>query len=289
MRFVVYDDWRVGVLRTDGVHEISGLLPEPWRGTRHAMNWVVEHFDRIRPEVERRVDEADPVSPSSIRLRPPVPVPLQLLAAPRNNAAHIREMRATGAASPALPQTPREVGFFLKAPGSIVGPSDAIELPLLPGRRFDHEAELALVIGREARAVTRGQALDYVFGYTCLLDITLRAGEGRREERPMRKSYATFTPIGPTLVTADEVPDPADLTLRLWVNGDLRQDARVRDLIVGVPELIEIASHVLPLQPGDLYTTGSPAGVGPLAAGDTVVVELDRVGRMSLPVRLRDW
>jgi len=289
VKFVVYDGWQVGALLRGGVHDISRLIPEPWRGTRYAMNWLVERFERMRPEVERCIGQVDPIQLSSLRLRPPVPVPMQLLAAPANNAAHNREMHRISGPQPPGPQTPRDVGFFLKAPGSIIGPSDAIELPSLPGRRFDHEAELALVIGREARGVARARALDHVFGYTCLIDVTLRAGEGRREERPMRKSYATFTPVGPTLVTADEVPDPAELTVRLWVNGDLRQNAGIRELIVDVPELIEIASHVLPLQPGDLYTTGSPAGVGPLVPGDTVVVEMDRVGRMSLPVRLRDW
>jgi 2-keto-4-pentenoate hydratase/2-oxohepta-3-ene-1,7-dioic acid hydratase in catechol pathway len=288
VKFVVYNEWQVGVLRDEAVCDVSRLIPEPWRGTIYAMNWLVKHFDGIRADVGRCAGEAAPVGLSSVRLRPPVPVPMQLLAAPANNAAHFEEMRAISGTQTRL-KSPRESGFFLKAPGSIVGPSDAIELPPLPGRRFDHEGELALVIGKEARAVPRGRALEYVFGYTCLIDVTLRAGGGRDEERPMRKSYATFTPVGPALVTADEVPDPADLGVRLWVNGDLRQNASMRDLIVGVPELIEIASHVLPLQPGDLYTTGSPSGVGPLAPGDTVVVELDRVGRMSLPVRLREW
>ncbi len=289
MKFVVYNDWQVGVQRDAGIHDISRLIAEPWRGTCYAMNWLVAHFDGVRRDVERCAGETSPVSLAAVRLRPPVPVPLQLLAAPANNAAHSREMRAISGTPAGPPRTPREVGFFLKAPGSIVGPSDAIELPPLPGRRFDHEAELAFVIGREARAVPRERALEHVFGYTCLIDVTLRAGGGRDEERPMRKSYATFTPVGPALVTADEVPDPSDLGVRLWVNGDLRQDAGVADLIVGVPELIELASQVLPLQPGDLYTTGSPSGVGPLAPGDTLVVELDRVGRMTLPVRQREW
>ncbi len=289
MRLVVYNDWRIGVQTDAGIHDISRLIAAPWGGTPYAMNWLVTHFDGIRRDVDRCAGEAAPVSLSAVRLRPPVPVPMQLLAAPANNAAHSKEMRGISG-SPAGPlRTPREVGFFLKAPGSMIGPADAIELPPLPGRRFDHEAELALVIGREARAVSRERALEHVFGYTCLIDVTLRAGGGRDEERPMRKSYATFTPVGPALVTADEVPNPSELGVRLWVNGDLRQNARVAELIVGVPELIEIASHVLPLQPGDLYTTGSPSGVGPLAPGDTLVVELDRVGRMTLPVRQREW
>jgi 2-keto-4-pentenoate hydratase/2-oxohepta-3-ene-1,7-dioic acid hydratase in catechol pathway len=290
MRFVSFDDWRVGVLRDDGIHEVSRVVAEPWRGRRRAMNWLVRHFDEVRHEVERVADGTAPVAVDSVRLRPPVPMPTQLMAAPSNNAAHAQEMKAVvGRDRPRELQSPREVGFFLKAPGSLIGPADTIELPPLPGRRFDHESELAVVIGREARGVRRGEALDYVFGYTCLIDVTLRAGAGRNEERPQRKSYATFSPVGPTVVTADESPDPSKVTVRLWVGGQLRQDARISDLIVPVPELLELASHVLPLQPGDLYTTGSPAGVGPIEPGDTLEVDMDVVGRMSLPVRARAW
>jgi 2-keto-4-pentenoate hydratase/2-oxohepta-3-ene-1,7-dioic acid hydratase in catechol pathway len=288
MRFVVYDEWRVGILADDGVHDVSGLIQEPWRGTPRAMNWLVERFQEVRGALERMALEVPPVTLDGLRLRPPVPVPLHLMAAPSNNAAHVAEMRQRGHGS-TLVATPREVGFFLEAPGSICGPGDPIELPAMPGRRFEHECELALVMGREARAVPAEAALDHVFGYTCLIDVTLRSGGGRQEERSMRKSFASFTPVGPTLVTADELPDPGSVGLRLWVNGDLRQDANTRDLIVGVPELIAIASRVLPLQPGDLYTTGSPAGVGPLEPGDVLESEMDVVGRMRLPVRARDW
>lgn len=281
MKFVVFDEWRVGLLDGEGIREVSRVIPEPWRGSRRAMNWVVENFDGMRPELERLAAEGDPIPPAGVRLRPPVPVPMQLLAAPANNAAHAREMTPAGGQVHA---SPREVGFFLKAPGSITGPNDTIVLPPLNGRRFDHEAELAFVIGRPTRHVSRTHALDCVFGYTCLIDVTLRAGGGHNEERPMRKSYATFSPVGPALVTADEMPSPDAIRCKLWVNGDLRQDATTADLIVGVAELLEQASHVLTLEPGDLYTTGSPAGVGPIVAGDLVEVEMDQVGRMRLPV-----
>ncbi len=288
MRLVVYDDWRVGVLEPDGIHEVDSLIPGPWRRTPRAMNWLVEHFDGTRGRIERRAREVAPIGPDGVRLRAPVPVLMHLLAAPSNNARHIDEMRS-GAGETGPPETPRELGFFLEAPGSICGAGDAIELPALPGRRFDHECELALVVGREARAVRAARALDHVFGYTCLLDITMRRSADRNEERSMRKSFATFTPVGPVLVTADEIPDPGQVGLRLWVDGELRQDASTRDLLVGVPELIEIASHVLPLQPGDLYTTGSPSGVGPIVPGNTVEAAMDHVGRMRLPVRARPW
>jgi 2-keto-4-pentenoate hydratase/2-oxohepta-3-ene-1,7-dioic acid hydratase in catechol pathway len=291
MRIVVFEEYQVGIEQAGMVREISSLIPIPWRGTPWAMNWVVEHWQEITAALARP-SEGDELRPlAGLRLRPPVPVPRELLAAPENYAAHIEEMaaREASARAPNAGRSPREVGFFLKAPGSIVGPSDAIELPPWPGRRFDHEGELAFVIGRQARAVEPEEALDYIFGYTCLLDITLRTTPEHREERPMRKSFATFTPVGPVLVTADEIRDPGDLGIRVWVNGELRQDSTTADMLVGVPELLAMASRVLPLAPGDLFTTGSPSGVGPIVPGDVVTVEIDRIGRMSLPVRTRAW
>jgi 2-keto-4-pentenoate hydratase/2-oxohepta-3-ene-1,7-dioic acid hydratase in catechol pathway len=165
------------------------------------------------------------------------------------------------------------LGFFLKAPSSLLDPGGTIQLPY-HDRRFDHEGELALVIGRTARHVSEHDALSYVFGYTGLLDITMRGGE----DRSVRKSFETFTPMGPVLVTADEFGDPGQAELRCWVSGELRQQAGTRDLIWGVARLVSYASSVTTLHPGDVITTGTPAGVGPLAAGDTVRLELSGLG-----------
>jgi len=180
----------------------------------------------------------------------------------------------------------REQGFFLKAPASVVGPAEGITLPRGSQRRFDHESELAVVIGRGGRNIPREHALEHVFGYTCLMDLTMRIEPGvGEEERSMRKSFASFTPMGPWLVTADEVGDAGSLRNSLSVNGELRQDANTRDLIVGIAELIELISSVLPIQPGDVIASGTPDGVGPIADGDAVTIDIERVGRMTLKVR----
>jgi len=165
------------------------------------------------------------------------------------------------------------LGFFLKAPSSLLDPGGTIQLPY-HDRRFDQEGELALVIGRTARRVSEQDALSCVFGYTGLLDITMRGGE----DRSARKSFDTFTPLGPVLVTADEFGNPDDVELRCWVSGELRQKASTRDLIWGVARLVSYASSVTTLHPGDVITTGTPAGVGPLAAGDTIRLELSGLG-----------
>jgi len=123
----------------------------------------------------------------------------------------------------------------------------------------------------------------HVFGYTGVMDITVR-GE---EDRSIRKSFDTFTPVGPVLVTVDEIPDRHDLRLQLWVNGQRRQDGNTRDMIWNVPKLVEYASHVMTLHPSDLFSTGTPDGVGPLKPGDEVAMEIERIGRLSVQVALR--
>jgi len=147
-------------------------------------------------------------------------------------------------------------------------------------RRTDHEVELAVVIGHVADRVPRSEALRYVAGYTIGLDITLRGPE----ERSLRKSIDTYCVLGPWLVTADEVPDPSALALELRVNGEVRQAARTRDLIIDVPGLIELASSFYTLAPGDVLLTGTPEGVGPIVPGDRLTATIDGIGTMEVAV-----
>lgn len=147
-------------------------------------------------------------------------------------------------------------------------------------RRFDQEGELALVIGQPASHVSVDDALDYVAGYTMLLDMTMRGGE----DRSTRKSFDTFTPVGPYLVTPDEAGAPDAMRLQTWVNDELRQDADVSDLIWNVPRLIAYASSVMTLQPGDIITTGTPAGIGQIAGGDRIAVAITNLGRLEVAI-----
>jgi 2-keto-4-pentenoate hydratase/2-oxohepta-3-ene-1,7-dioic acid hydratase in catechol pathway len=170
----------------------------------------------------------------------------------------------------------------MKAPGSIVGPRDTIVLPGIPEREFHYECELATIIGKRASHVSAADAGDHIFGYACFIDVTMRG----KEERVMRKSFSSFAPIGPWITTADEVGPTDDLQLQLWVNGALRQHAYARDMIVGITEAVALCSAVMPLEPGDIIASGTMSGVGPLAPGDSVRIEIDRVGTMTLPVTL---
>jgi len=213
-----------------------------------------------------------------VRLGPPLRQPGKIVAAAANYSSHTREMNPGVAAPGGI----REKGFFLKAPSSIIGPGDAVRLPFAD-RRTDHEAELAVVIGRTAQGVDEADALDHVFGYTCLLDITLRG----KEDRGLRKSFDTFTPIGPFIVTRDEVPEPNGLAISCRVNGELRQHDSTRSMTLPVPALIAWISSVMTLQPGDLIATGTPAGVGPIRAGDRIEVAIERLGTLAVTVAAR--
>lgn len=287
MRLVVFDEYRIGVLESDGIHDLTDLLPvAPLSYAPYRMNEFIARFEQLRPLVEERRGSTDTIDPAAVQLQAPSPRPRNFLGAPLNYHSHSEEMKgpiASGGTSA------REMGFFVKASGALTGASGAIELPRLAGRRFDHEAEIGFVIGRETRGVSTDTALDHVFGYTLVMDNTMRMTESNREERTMRKSFATLSPAGPCIVTADEVPEPGSLELKLWVNDELRQVGQVSDLIVGIPELIAQASAVVTLFPGDLYATGTPSGVAPLLPGDRVVIASDQLGAMDLAVVERSW
>jgi 2-keto-4-pentenoate hydratase/2-oxohepta-3-ene-1,7-dioic acid hydratase in catechol pathway len=211
------------------------------------------------------------LSLAEVTLRAPLAHPGKIIAAPVNYTDHMREMSEV--------LDINDLGVFLKAPSSVCGPGAVVRLPY-HDRRFDQEGELAVVIGREARGIPAPRALEAVFGYTCLLDITMRGGE----DRSLRKSFDTFTPLGPWIVTADEVGDPASLGLKCSVSGEVRQDASTRGMIWPVARLVAYTSSVMTLYPGDIIATGTPEGVGPLAGGDTIELEIDKIGTLTVSV-----
>jgi 2-keto-4-pentenoate hydratase/2-oxohepta-3-ene-1,7-dioic acid hydratase in catechol pathway len=273
MKLVRFGGGRIGVVRDGQVYDVSaacGVDPAEWPPV--GVLRVIADFAALRPRIEKACTEAKAVPLAQARLETPIPWPNKLLAFPVNYTAHGVEMKSTNRAD--------RNGFFMKANTSLVGPADSIVLPDMPGREFHHECELAIVLGRRGRHVSREDAYEYVFGYACFIDVTLRGSE----ERVMRKSFDTFAPCGPWITTADEIADPANIELKLWVNGELRQHANTRDLIVDIPGMIAAVSAAATIEPGDIIATGTPAGVGPIRPGDTVAIEIGGVGRMELPV-----
>jgi 2-keto-4-pentenoate hydratase/2-oxohepta-3-ene-1,7-dioic acid hydratase in catechol pathway len=278
MKIARYNGGRIGIVVGDTVRDVTaaaGVDPAEWPPVGPLR--LIANFAALRDKLAAAAHAAPPIPLADVRLETPVPWPNKVIAYPTNYRDHAAEMASTTRAD--------LQGYFLKANSSLSGPNDPIEVPDFPGREVHHECEIALVIGKGGRRIPAARALDHVFGYSCLLDITIRG----KEERVMRKSFDTFTPVGPWIVTADEIPDPTDIKMRLWVNGEKRQEATTKDLIVDIPRMIEIASSASTLYPGDLIATGTPAGVGPIRDGDRVTIEVDHVGRMSVPVVARKY
>lgn len=273
MKLVRFDGGRLGVLQAGRVHDITALVgDDPAQWPPVGMLRLIRSFAELRPRIEAHLGQSAGVPLDSVRLDAPLVWPHNLFAYPVNYVLHGEEM--------ASPNIANKNGFFLKATSSISGPADPIVLPAIRDADIHHECELGLVIGKGGRHITRETALDHIFGYCCLVDVTIRG----KQERVMRKSFDSFTPIGPAIVTADEVGDADHLGMKLWVNDELRQDANTRDLIVDIREIVVMAASAATLEPGDLIATGTPAGVGPIKAGDTVRIEIEKVGAMSLDV-----
>jgi 2-keto-4-pentenoate hydratase/2-oxohepta-3-ene-1,7-dioic acid hydratase in catechol pathway len=209
------------------------------------------------------------IEEAGLRLAPPV-WPSKIIAIGLNYKDHAVEMNKP------LPDEPL---VFSKPPSSVVGPDEAIRLPAWAGR-IDHEAELAVVIGRRAHGVKAAHAMDYVLGLTCLNDVTARDLQQRDGQYTRSKGFDTFAPIGPCIAVG---LDPSDLAVEGWVNGERRQASRTGQLIFPVPELVEFVSRFCTLEPGDVIATGTPSGVGPLEPGDRVMVQIEGVGSLGNP------
>ena len=217
-----------------------------------------------------------PVPLDTVTLLAPV-VPSKVVALASNYRDHAAEMGKP------LPEVPK---LFIKPSTSVIGPDVAIELP--PGaERIDHEAELAVVIGHTMQRVAPEDALGHVLGYTCLNDVTARDFQKADGQFTRAKGFDTFCPLGPCIRLAEPGLDPGSLRVACRVDGVVRQDGSTRDMVFDVPTMLSFISHVMTLLPGDVVATGTPAGVGPLAAGQVVEVEIEGVGLLRNPVRSR--
>ena len=214
---------------------------------------------------------------------PTVPWPRNLFGAPVNYREHEGELGPDR--SPAT-GTARELGLFVKATGSISGPDDPIVLPAWEGRECHYEGEIAIVIGRGGKNIPSRAAREHIAGFTGALDVTMRLETDRREERSMRKSFSSFTPLGPALLPMSEVDRVEDLELELAIDGEVRQRGSLAELIVPVDELVALASSVIELRPGDVILTGTPSGVGPLAEGQRVRLSVTGLPPLELDVVL---
>ena len=257
----------LGIETDDELIDVTPFLPD---GDLSPLRRLLE-TGQASEILDRAATEGKRIARSDVVIGPVVPDPTKIVAAPVNYRNHQEEMSQDAQVN--------ALGVFLKAPSSVIGDGGTVRLPYVD-RRFDQEGELAVVIGTAARNVSREEARDHVFGYTCLLDMTMRGGE----DRSTRKSFDTFTPVGPRIVTPDSMPPLEDLEIRTLVNGTLRQRADVTDLIWDIPQLIAYASSVMTLHPGDIITSGTPEGVGQIFEGDEVSVEVTGIGPLTVTV-----
>jgi len=289
MRFCRFGDNRLGLVEGTTVRDVTTAL-DVLPSCRYPLpthDILVANLD----QVAERAREIAPKSPSlplaGLKLLSPVANPGKIVAAPVNYKKHAQEVKDNVALhnnNPALLQSIQTIGLFLKATSSLVGAGEGIRLRN-PDRRNDHEVELAFVIGKEASNVPRSAALDYVAGYAIGLDITIRG----TEDRSFRKSPDTYSVLGPWLVTPDEIGDPGNLDLSISVNHEVRQKSNTNNMILGVAELIELASSFYTLYPGDIVMTGTPEGVSQIAPGDVISATVEKVGTMQVLVAQASW
>ncbi|WP_322060141.1 fumarylacetoacetate hydrolase family protein [Paraburkholderia sp. J63] len=280
MKICRFNDNRIGVIRGDTVHDITPLfqsLGEPgWPYPPY--DWIIGNFPRVQAQIEPFLARASTFALSEVTLQAPVANPGKIIGAPINYRDHIDEANADQQiANGKTFTTLEQFGLFIKAPTALNGPDGIVEFPF-PERRTDHEVELGVIIGKQAKRVPREHALEYVFGYCVALDMTVRGPEFAG----FRKSADTFAVIGPWITTADEIADPNALDLDLTVNGEPRQNANTKYLIYNVQHLIEYASAMYTLQPGDVIMTGTPAGVGPVKPGDVIHARVSQLGDLTV-------
>lgn len=273
------------MVEAEGIRDVTAALDAlpSYRYPLPGYDVLVANLDGVRARIDAVRGSAPLVPLTEAKLLSPVANSGKIIAAPVNYQKHLDEVKSDSqihANNPAHTITIQQAGVFLKASSSLVGPGEGVEI-WKPERRTDHEVELAFVIGATARNVSRDDALRHVAGYAIGLDISIRGSE----DRSLRKSPDSYTVLGPWLVTAEEIPDPGVLDLEISVNGERRQKSNTRYLILGVPELIELASSFYTLHPGDIVLTGTPEGVSPISPGDRIVATIERIGTMAVEVR----
>jgi 2-keto-4-pentenoate hydratase/2-oxohepta-3-ene-1,7-dioic acid hydratase in catechol pathway len=285
MRICRFDNDRLGVVIGDKVHDVSAAQDEIRAAAPYDMKGdaVIAALPTWRPRLEEMAAKAPGKPLSQVRLLSPVARPSKVMAAPTNYKKHIAEMQARRELEGGAAKRSSDIGqagIFLKANSAIVGPSEGIPLRFLD-RRNEHEIELVIVIGKEGSDIPRARALDYVAGYCLGLDMTVRGPE----DRSFRKSIDGYAPLGPWMVTADEIADPNSVGMTLHVNDELRQDCNTRDMIYDVQRLIEFASSFYTLYPGDVFFTGSAEGVGPVKPGDWIFGRCNAIGELKIEVK----
>jgi len=276
MRLLFFDDFKLGVLKNDTtVVDVSSVVADiPRVGPGDVINGLIARFADYRKRLEDAVAKGSGVALDRVKIRPPLPKPTTIVA------------MAVNYMEDGTRSEPAPINAFLKSPSAIIGQGDTMVLPDVPATIFEGEAELAVVIGKRASHVRAADAMSYVFGYTNFIDGSARGLPPSGNTFYQMKSRDTFAPIGPYLVTADEIRDPHRLQVKLWVNGTLKQDFNTDDMAHKIPRCIEWVTSIHALEPGDILATGTNhRGLSAFMDGDRIELETEGVGRLTFGVR----
>jgi 2-keto-4-pentenoate hydratase/2-oxohepta-3-ene-1,7-dioic acid hydratase in catechol pathway len=275
MKILYFDDFKLGVLKGDTVVDVSAVVQDiPHTGPHDLINGLIERFDDYRGKIEAAVESGTGVPVSSVHIRPPLPKPGNI------------DCMAVNYMEDGTRDAPAPINAFHKSASAIIGEGDTMVLPDVPATIFEGEAEIALVIGKRASNVSQANALNYVFGYVNFIDGSARGLPPAGNVFFQMKSRDTFAPIGPYLVTADEIDDPQKLDIKLWVNGQVKQDFNTDDMAHKIPRCIEWASSIHALEPGDILATGTNhRGLSSFMDGDKVELECEGLGRLTFHIQ----
>ncbi len=275
MKLVFFDDFKLGVVKDGVVVDVSDAVSSiPHQEPNELINRLIAGYSEHKQKLAAVVNERTGVPLTQVKLRSPLPKPFNIV------AMAVNYMEDGTRAEPA------PINAFHKSPNAVIGDGDTMVLPDIPATIFEGEAEMALVIGKRAEQVKAEDAYDYIFGYLNFIDGSARGLQDGGNTFYQMKSRETFAPMGPWLVTADEVPDPLNLQVNLWVNGELKQSYHTSDMAHKIPRVIEWASSMHTLEPGDIIALGTNhRGLSALMDGDAVEMEVDGLGRLHLNVR----
>ena len=275
MKLAYFNNFQLGILTDKGLVDVSHIIMDiPHTNPGNLMNGLIENFENYRSKLETAAEKGVAFPLDSIKLQPPLPKP-----------GAIDCMAVNYMENGTLKEKPQINGFH-KSPSAIIGNGDTMILPDVPATIFEGEAELGLIIGKRASNVSESDAMDHVFGYLNFIDGSARGLPPDRNVFFQVKSRATFAPIGPFIVTADEIPDPQNLSVKLWVNGELKQDFNTNDMAHKIPKAISWLSSIHALEPGDLIATGTNhRGLSSFQHGDKIELEVEMLGRLSINVQ----
>ena len=275
MKLLLFDDFKLGVLRGDQVVDVTDAVKDiPHIGPGDLMSGLIARFGDYRKKIEDAAGKGKPVPVSGVRVRPPLPKPTTIVC------------MAVNYMEDGTRSEPAPINAFLKSPSAIIGPGDTMVLPDVPATIFEGEAEMALIFGKRATAVPAARAMEYVFGYCNFIDGSARGLLPTGNTFYQMKSRDTFAPMGPYLVTADEIADPHKLAIRLSVNGTVKQSFNTSDMAHKIPRCIEWVTSIHTLEPGDVLATGTNhRGLSAFMDGDRIELETEGMGVLRFTIK----